>query len=557
MPAETTPAPAARFTLRQLPLPAKLVLTLFLLTVGLGYTSAMVQLHMQHSDRDGTTLPTPANVVAVFAGKVWKEARKDGDPRVVSQLEAIISGDPHGNLTGKNMTPAFFDHDESTYHEDVKKDPQTDAKRHGERLAIIDWINTAPDGRQKEYDADRFALTRAQAQRPITDGYLTRDDLGTSFVKIKTIIDQRCARCHQPGGEKGSVPLTTYEELAKYIPVDAEVPEGGGWVNSGKQMGLEKLTQSTHAHLLSFAVLFTLTGLTFAFSGYPGWIRGIVGPVVLLAQVSDVACWWLARLPNVGPYFAMAIIGTGAVVGMGLGAQIVLSLFNMYGPKGKVGLVLLFAVAAAGGGAAYTTAVKPYLDAEKDKAETRKAADAKKAAEEKKKADEERKKAEEAKNNAPKKADRPKPATTDPARLEVLFTGPWKDAPWAKDGTVPPGGMVRAFFDKESEFKDALKAKAPELPRLTEERETERAAFVAWVKSSAADRRKAYDADNLALPPALAGKPLTAEFVADGKGGVKLKTMIEARCASCHGGESKIPLDSFEKFEKYFAPGGK
>ena len=35
-----------------------------------------------------------------------------------------------------------------------------------------------------------------------------------------------------------------------------EVPEGGGWVDSGRQISLEKLTQSTHAHLLSFAVLF-------------------------------------------------------------------------------------------------------------------------------------------------------------------------------------------------------------------------------------------------------------------------------------------------------------
>ena len=51
-------APAPRFTLRQLPLPAKLVLSTFLLAVGVGYTSAMVQLHMQHGDRDGKPLPT-------------------------------------------------------------------------------------------------------------------------------------------------------------------------------------------------------------------------------------------------------------------------------------------------------------------------------------------------------------------------------------------------------------------------------------------------------------------------------------------------------------------
>ena len=33
-------------------------------------------------------------------------------------------------------------------------------------------------------------------------------------------------------------------------------------------------------------------------------------------QVADVLCWWLARLPDVGPYFAVAILGTGAIVGV-------------------------------------------------------------------------------------------------------------------------------------------------------------------------------------------------------------------------------------------------
>ena len=64
-------------------------------------------------------------------------------------------------------------------------------------------------------------------------------------------------------------------------------------------MSIEKLTQSTHAHLLSFAVLYCLTGLIFAFTSYPALIRGIVAPLVLVAQLIDIACWWLARIqPN-------------------------------------------------------------------------------------------------------------------------------------------------------------------------------------------------------------------------------------------------------------------
>ena len=59
-----------RFTLRQLPLPAKLVVSGFLLAVGLGYTAAMVQLHMQDS-RSGELMPTMKDVVLKFTGKKW------------------------------------------------------------------------------------------------------------------------------------------------------------------------------------------------------------------------------------------------------------------------------------------------------------------------------------------------------------------------------------------------------------------------------------------------------------------------------------------------------
>ena len=63
----------------------------------------------------------------------------------------------------------------------------------------------------------------------------------------------------------------------------------------------------------------------------------------------DLSCWWLARLDNIGPDFALAIMGTGAIVGVGLMLQVVLSLFNMYRWPGKVVLLLLFAATAAGG----------------------------------------------------------------------------------------------------------------------------------------------------------------------------------------------------------------
>jgi hypothetical protein len=87
---------------------------------------------------------------------------------------------------------------------------------------------------------------------------------------------------------------------------------------------------------------------------------------VLVAQVADVACWWLARLePPAGPYFALAIMATGAIVGLGLVAQIVLSLWNMYGAKGKLVLVVLFLVGAGLFGLTYVKVIEPQLQAER------------------------------------------------------------------------------------------------------------------------------------------------------------------------------------------------
>jgi hypothetical protein len=530
-----------RFTLRQLPVPAKLVVTAFLLSVGLGYTSAMIQLHMKHSDRDGQHLPTVENVVAVFAGKRWQPAGGEGE-KVVSRLEALVTGNPKGELNSKNMAPAFFAHDGADYQKraDEKPDqlPRLDAERDGERAAFVAWVNAPPDARQQAYDTDRFHLPPALAGRPLTNAY----KVNGGAVKIHSLVRDRCTRCHRPGGDKGDVPLTTYKELARHMPAAVPVPPGGGWVDSGKLISLERLTQSTHAHLLSFSMLFSLTGMVFAFTSYPGIVRGVLGPLVLVAQVTDVALWWLARLENGGPYFAMGIVGTGMVVATGLGLQIVLSVFNMYGPKGKLVLALLFAAAGGLGGVAYKKVVAPYLEGER----------AGKAAEK-----------------------TPASSPVGPPRLEKLLVWskagpdgsplPAFDLPRRKNNEIDldwkgkqDGGMARAFFDKDgADFKALLKdATDEEVRRLFAERDGERLAILAWLKLAADARQASYESDRFTLPAELAGKPLTADYKADG-GSVKVKSILTDRCARCHqpgADKEDIPLHTYEGLRKYLEP---
>ena len=551
---EPTPAPASRFTLRQLPLPAKLVITGFLLSVGLGYTAAMVQLHMQDA-KTGKPMPTPEDVVLKFTGKKWMTS---APPRPVSKLEKLIMGPVEGapfNGTG-SMGPVFFKKDGANYKELTEKaSPEVkakiDAEREGERLALYLWINTPEEERKRTYETDRFVIAPEKAPKAITSEFTHNPAKIGDGIKVKSILTTRCVRCHAKDGDVAQFPLEVFAELERYMeaPGGVEVPPGGGWVKVEEPIGMEKLTQSTHAHLLSFAMLFSLTGLVFAFTSYCGCLRGILSPLALLAVVTDVVLWWLARLSDdAGPYFAMAIIGTGGVVGLSLGAQIVLSLFNMYGRAGKLVIATLFAVGLGAGGAVYVNKVEQAL---KDKQERLQAA---------------KQPAKPAPNvgkpgngqNPPKTDEKKGPPpvpSMGPSRLERALTGEFrKDGPWADKaaGIVPPGGMVRAFFDKEREFKDALKANDPTLPMLIEERKGEQFALLEWAKAPPDVRKKAYDDDAFLLPEQLRGKP-TKDYAPDGKT-FKVKTLIGFRCETCHTDGNDVPLDNWAGLEKVLAP---
>jgi hypothetical protein len=383
-----------RFTLRDLPLPAKLVLTTFLVSVGIGYLWAMAQIHFKHSSA-GETLPTAADLVGRFSGVPWPlEPRPDpvgegpkkdasaGGPRVNAvkiksilddrcarchkpggapedkgdkplqtypeiakylekntrtpqgKLHAVLIGVPgraKRSFNEKDMSEAFFT-ESADWPDEANKQKAERPGREAERQAVLAWI--AAGGSKAAYDADAF---------PIPPNDPKFKDLTAKFqtTALAAVADD--------GHEK--------------------TPQGEDkWAHAkGRQMSIEALTQSTHAHLLTFSILWAATGLIFAFTSYSSFVRCVISPIVLIAQVADVACWWLARLePPGGPYFALAIMGTGAVVGLGLWAQIILSIWNMYGAKGKAVVVLLFLIGAGLFGLTYVKVIHPQIQAEKE-----------------------------------------------------------------------------------------------------------------------------------------------------------------------------------------------
>jgi hypothetical protein len=365
----TDPSAPRPLRLRDLPLAVRLTLAVFLLSVGIGYLSALVQLHFQHAT-PGRILPTGDDVVKVFSG--------DRGPKPRSQVEILVEADEHLPWNGHGqMSAAFFAKsadwksairsraggrgtsrrttDPAAAEAEVRKERET------ERQALLEWVRGGAN--KADYEQDHFCLPDSLAGRPLTREFIVTGADGKPeeprAVKIKTLITQRCVRCHTTEDSEDSkaakYPLDSYERLKPHVSAAAQ--------STG--MSLPSLAQTTHVHLLGFSVLYGMTGLILAFSSYPRAVRVFLAPLPLAAQVVDIAFWWLARLDDpYGPMFARAIVVSGGIVGMGLGLHILLGLWDLFGRTGRLILFVLALIGLAAAGYVAQTKVIPYLSTE-------------------------------------------------------------------------------------------------------------------------------------------------------------------------------------------------
>ena len=373
-------------------LPLRLIAATFLCSVGIGYVSAMVNLHFQEAS-PGNLLPGPDDVVRVYHGSKHPNQLL----RLLEAPEGLPfngSGSMRSAFTRKknpgaiktggaemlaHLKEAGFDVSPPELKGKMEEFAVTWLEL--ERLTLIAWIEAGfpesayqedsfevPKNIATQFDALREAFLRQVGQlkhKGEPPAEKTIDPQGLHFCdtlkihegkmtgQIKTILDERCARCHAPGKSVGSYPLSKFEHVQVYLEEDLGAEHG---------KSLAKLALTTHVHLLGFAVLYGLTGLIFALLPYPAWLRIILAPAPLILQVFDISFWWLARLDApMGPIFAKGIMATGGLVAMSLGGQIVLGLWGLFPGKARYLVVAALALAGIFGLGGKVLVVDPYL----------------------------------------------------------------------------------------------------------------------------------------------------------------------------------------------------
>jgi len=275
-----------RPVLTTLPLSAKVLLTLFLLLIGVGYLAALGNLYHQHSLADGKEGLSLDDLRAAFHGLEVApgESGSDQDPAMKSRMQQMI--EPGGEMR-KHL---------------IKGGPQ--AVR-----TLETWL-----------------------QHGAVEAQFTQKGLaGAGDPAAADVIMSRCLDCHNAdGGEKADVPFgpdlftPDYQMVMRVAaPGTAKLGQAAaGELSDHRTLGpqtIPHLFLVTHIHMLSIPVFTLIVGGLFLISSLAASPRHLLVPIPMAALTCDFACWWLARE---WPVLIYVIASTGAIYGVSMGGQL-------------------------------------------------------------------------------------------------------------------------------------------------------------------------------------------------------------------------------------------
>jgi hypothetical protein len=146
------------------------------------------------------------------------------------------------------------------------------------------------------------------------------------YAAVAPIFKTECVLCHNPQNNHSIPPLTSYEEVKKLVKT-----------NTGEN--IVELARVSHIHLFGISLIFMVTGVIFALSEMPVWVRVTLVIIPYLTIIMDIGSWWLTKYLD--PAFAYVVLIGGAGMGMALAAQILIPLWEMWIDPLRAGLIAI------------------------------------------------------------------------------------------------------------------------------------------------------------------------------------------------------------------------
>lgn len=216
--------------------------TVFLLTIGLGYLAALANMYYTHQGLDGKAGLSVEDVVISYYGSTNQ-----------TRLGTAVKGIMAPNLK-------------------IKSDQDV----------ILRWIH----------------------------GGATK----TGYNKeIAPILNRDCIMCHTPSINPSLPNLTNYEGVS-------EVAKPGGAT-------IPTLIRISHIHLFGIAFILFFIGKIFLLCEINVYVKRIAMVVPFAAMLLDVVSWFITKSI---PSFAYVVIASGALMGVSMGLQILLSVYQMW-----------------------------------------------------------------------------------------------------------------------------------------------------------------------------------------------------------------------------------
>jgi hypothetical protein len=216
--------------------------TVFLLTIGLGYLAALANMYYTHQGLDGKAGLSVEDVVISYYGSSKQ-----------SRLGTAVKGIMASNLK-------------------IKSDQDV----------ILKWIHAGAD----------------------EEGY---------NQNIAPILNRDCIMCHTPSINPSLPNLTNYTGVS-------EVSHAGGAT-------IPTLIRISHIHLFGIAFILFFIGKIFLLCEINIYVKRVAMVVPFAAMLLDVVSWFITKSI---PGFAYVVILSGALMGLSMGLQILLSVYQMW-----------------------------------------------------------------------------------------------------------------------------------------------------------------------------------------------------------------------------------